>query len=296
MIASPRLRLGSCALLLVACGGEDPSTTDASTTAGPTTTPTTSDATASTTDDATSAGTTGDSSQTTVAPTTTETETEATTTETETEATTDPLTESESETEATTDQFCPMGQIVCEDGIAKVCDGMGGYSEETPCDEACADGLGCVLCVPGEGTCDGELATVCNDDGDGYDEYTCDPIQGVTCDPQQGKCVGACAPDNIKNSYIGCDYYPTVTPNVVGTEYDFAVTVSNTAGSDAMITITRGPNMVYDTVVPAGSVEVIPLPWVNELKSTGMSRVVVDGAYRLRSDRPITVYQYNPLQ
>ena len=64
-----------------------------------------------------------------------------------------------------------------------------------------------------------------------------------------------------------------------------------------MIIITQGDAMIVDTVVPANDVELITLPWVAALtKGTGPSKLTVDGAYRLRSDRPIVVYQYNPLQ
>src|SRR5690606_19329032 len=49
-------------------------------------------------------------------------------------------------------------------------------------------------------------------------------------------------------------------------------------------------------VVPANSVKVLKLPWVNETtKGNGPSKVAPAGAYRLRSDQPVTVYQYNPL-
>jgi hypothetical protein len=45
---------------------------------------------------------------------------------------------------------------------------------------------------------------------------------------------------------------------------------------------------------------VIALPWVEELRTGGVndgtSHVVIDGAYRLRSTQPVTVYQYSPLQ
>ena len=62
------------------------------------------------------------------------------------------------------------------------------------------------------------------------------------------------------------------------------------------ITITRGPNPVTTDTVAAGSVKVFPLPWVAELANgAGPSVLVVDGAYRLRSTRPVTVYQFNPL-
>ncbi|MCA9691308.1 MAG: IgGFc-binding protein, partial [Myxococcales bacterium] len=52
---------------------------------------------------------------------------------------------------------------------------------------------------------------------------------------------------------------------------------------------------------PADSVQIIALPDVNELilptiQQSGPSVLVPDGAYRLRSTQPVTVYQYNPLQ
>jgi hypothetical protein len=76
----------------------------------------------------------------------------------------------------------------------------------------------------------------------------------------------------------------------------YAVAVANTTNQEATITITRGANAVANGVVAAGSVKVFPLPWVNELaKGTGPTALVVDGAYRLRSTQPVTVYQYNPL-
>lgn len=76
----------------------------------------------------------------------------------------------------------------------------------------------------------------------------------------------------------------------------YAVAVANTTNQAANITITRGANAVANGMVPAGSVKVFTLPWVNELaKGTGPSALVVDGAYRLRSTQPVTVYQYNPL-
>ena len=157
-------------------------------------------------------------------------------------------------------------------------------------------------CCPGEFKCEGDISLICNGDGTDWEESeVCDPIQGVNCNPNFGICEGACSQANIGLSYIGCDYYPTVT-----LQYDlyntapkdvFAVAVANTGAEDAMIMVTQGANMIYDTVVPANSVEVITLPWVNALtKNNGPSALVVDGAYRLRSDRPIVVYQYNPLQ
>lgn len=222
---------------------------------------------------------------------------DSTTTSNETIGTTDT-----GEPTSDTDAPCNEGDIICEDGIAKVCDGMGGFSSEEPCAEECANGLGCVACIPGEGYCDGDVAYKCNTDGTDYEPEECDPVQGMTCDQGSGTCIGACSAAALGNSYIGCDYYPTITPNPLlnpVASFDFAVAVSNTANQVANVTVTRGGNVVTMQAVPANSVAVIKLPWITAMVSTGetpSTNVVVDGAYRLRSDRPVSVYQYNPLQ
>ncbi len=197
---------------------------------------------------------------------------------------------------------CPMGDIVCEGDTAKVCDGNGGFSSETPCaPEVCADGLGCVACIPGEVQCNGDTVEVCDAMGTGFvPTETCDPLQGQTCDAGLGGCAGACSAAALGLSYIGCDYYPTVTQQNDGynnaPQYEYAVAVANTSGMDADITITRGANMVAAVQVTSGSVSVVRLPWVNELtKGTGPSALVASGAYRLRSTQPVTVYQFNPV-
>ncbi len=112
--------------------------------------------------------------------------------------------------------------------------------------------------------------------------------------------AGACGADSLGLSYIGCDYYPSSLPQNDGynnaPKEEFAVSVSNTTGQAATVTITRGDNVVVTETVPANAVKAIPLPWINETtKGNGPSRVVVDGTYRLRSDQPVTVYQYNPI-
>ncbi|RMG99841.1 MAG: hypothetical protein D6705_01950, partial [Deltaproteobacteria bacterium] len=125
--------------------------------------------------------------------------------------------------------------------------------------------------------------------------------QGQTCDAQLGQCTGACSKGALGLSYIGCDYYPTVTQQHDGyntsPKDDFAVAVANTSGNVADVTITRGANTVDSFSVMPGDVVVRTLPWVNELtKGSGPSTLVPDGAYRLRSTQPVTVYQYNPIK
>ena len=205
----------------------------------------------------------------------------------------------------TTAAPCPADTIICEGMMKKVCDGLGGFKDVENCPMLCDENLGCVTCIPGSFQCTGNDVQKCNDMGSGWDIIeTCDPVQGTMCDDIGGTCEGDCAPGNLGLSYIGCDYYPTVTAGLHETNpwvFDYAVVVANTTNSTANITITRGANTVTMTTVGAGTAKVVTLPYVNELilapiNTAGPTVMVPDGAYRLRSDRPVTVYQYNPLQ
>ena len=53
-------------------------------------------------------------------------------------------------------------------------------------------------------------------------------VQAPACDPQAEDCGGPCSPDRLGTSYIGCEYYPTVTGNTVANMFDFAVAIANT--------------------------------------------------------------------
>jgi hypothetical protein len=311
--ASPRiLHAAALAVLVVACGddggtgssttatGTDPtavtvttatSTEAPPTTSAPTTTETTSNPSGASDTVSTEPGSTGMTDPGTTGTTTMSTgpgtgDTSA--------SSTGEITASSS---STGEPPCPMGTQLCEANVLKVCDGLGGFSSEMPCAKLCDEVLGCIECEPGSHQCVGLKSQVCLDDGSGWvDQQTCDDVQGLSCDANSGECVGACA--NLGTSYIGCDYYPVVTQQLdayVGNN-PYAVAVANTTNQAANITITRGANAVANGMVPAGSVKVFTLPWVNELaKGTGPSALVVDGAYRLRSTQPVTVYQYNPL-
>ncbi len=134
---------------------------------------------------------------------------------------------------------CFDGQLTCDGNVAMECSG-GAYQATETCPLECAEGLGCVVCRPGTGTCNGNESRTCAGDGSGYVESTCDPMQGVSCDGATGACVGACAPQNIGSSYIGCDYFPTVTGNTAGTQFDFAVAIANTSPDPTMIHIEGG--------------------------------------------------------
>jgi hypothetical protein len=186
---------------------------------------------------------------------------------------------------------------VCDGDTKQVCDGMGGFKDVEACTGICIPGQGCTVCVPNEATCEGDVAHVCNDEGSGTVDVVCDGVQGVTCEADLG-CTGACAPATLGLSYIGCDYYPTVTANVVGNNFHFAVAVANTTGQPANVRIDQGNNVVAMAMVAPNGVSVINLPWVASLKGSANSATLmaVDGAYRLRSDQPVTVYQFDPVE
>ena len=164
----------------------------------------------------------------------------------------------------------------------------------------CAPEIGCAMCRPGSGSCDGQQTRACRADGSGWElGAVCDAALGESCSPSTGHCASLCADAAASNSYIGCEYWPTPVLNSnVSNDFEFAVVVANPQAVDAMVTITRGGSMVGMRTIPAGGIDTITLPWVAELKGTAGSEVsalVRGGAYRLRSTAPVTVYQFNAL-
>ena len=108
-------------------------------------------------------------------------------------------------------------------------------------------------------------------------------------------------------SYVGCDYWPTVLANNVWSIFDFAVVVANAGNTVADVTIT-GPNGTSQsqTVAP-NALAKLYLPWVPALKGPDAdvcgSAVNLPGsvlapasAYHLVSSVPVTVYQFNALE
>lgn len=206
------------------------------------------------------------------------------------------------------DGSCVDGEMNCAGVVLQSC--VDGQFEDTQtCDLACSPTLGCVQCNPGFGTCNGETSHYCLPDGSGYADEVCDNSIGVVCNADTGRCDGPCAPENLGESYIGCEYYAAVSGNAVGNMFNFAVAISNTSGYTANVTIDGGalttPVMLQ---VSAGSVVTQSLPWVPDLKlCTGPTSYdcltpqvyganVVDGGYHLKSTVPVTVYQFSPLE
>ncbi len=198
---------------------------------------------------------------------------------------------------------CRGGAFRCEGDFAISCDPGAVRQDCASQGRRCIDGPGCAECTPGQRACANGAATFCRDDGT-LAHYACDPVQGLSCTPSG--CLGECDLSQVHDSYIGCDYYPTVTLNPVWSQFNFAVAVSNTSAQTTKVTITRGDTVVQEAMVAANQLQTFELPWVDELKGgdiactlpppPGVSRVLGAGAYRVRSDRPVTVYQFSPLQ
>ncbi len=108
-------------------------------------------------------------------------------------------------------------------------------------------------------------------------------------------------------TYIGCDFYPTVTPNAVWSVFDFAVVVANTGENTVDATVTRGNTQIATAQIAPNSLATMYLPWVKELKgpdADGQGSTValsgsvkaIGGAYHLTTTFPVTVYQFSALE
>lgn len=203
--------------------------------------------------------------------------------------------------------------MACNGNELQTCGDNGQFQDSQACAQACSPTLGCVVCVPDTATCNGDVAHACNADGTGYTDETCDSALGETCDPAQGGCTGPCATKTLGQSYIGCEYYPTVTGNIVGDAFSYAVAISNTSATVATVTIDGGALTTPMVVmVQPNHVLVQTLPWQQALKMCNAADtpevagcdglamaepgIVTKGAYHLRSDNPITLYQFNALE
>lgn len=130
---------------------------------------------------------------------------------------------------------------------------------------------------------------------------------GIGSTPQPGADPRTCEQAAALKSYIGCDFWPTVTANSVWSIFDYAVVVANAGEDVAHVEVTRDGASLAQEQIPPNSLAKIYLPWVPELKGPdadecavgkpfGGSVRVDGGAYHLVSTRPVTVYQFNALE
>lgn len=156
------------------------------------------------------------------------------------------------------------------------------------------------FCVPRTRGCDGETPGVCRDDGSAYDPIAerCDTGAGLHCSP--AGCSNLCLEAERERSYIGCEYLATSTSNSpLAAELSFAVAIANPQLVPAHVTITRGSEVVRMLTVAPNALATEKLPPIEALireSASPRSRRVLNGAYVIRSDVPVTAYQFNPLE
>ena len=149
----------------------------------------------------------------------------------------------------------------------------------------------------GDGDTGGDGDGITLGDGDGTAPGDVDDENPATCD---------IAAQN--RTYVGCEFWPTITYNPLYSEFDFAVVIANGGTEDATVTVNGGA-LGADIVetIPAGGLKAIKLPWVSDLKgpefmkNTSGGRVdssvlSTGGAYKVSSTVPVTAWQFNPLQ
>lgn len=211
---------------------------------------------------------------------------------------------------------CSSGEWTClSNNRALRCSG----ASEAPIDCAarglvCALGRGCVTCTPGMSRCKPEepdTTQTCAADGSGWiDGATCNVAASQRC--IDGRCIDPCA--NLGNSYLGCEYWPTITANGgLHGDFEYAIVLASTQRFPVQVRIDGGALTATRTVtVMPNTTEVVRLPWVGALSHnqnrcctgvfdtgpncTARSGRAVGGAYHVVADAPVAVYQFNPLE
>ncbi len=198
---------------------------------------------------------------------------------------------------------CTPGQLRCWGNVYYRC-GDDGVTrlDEIVCEDVCTDELGCVLCRPQSRTCETNVSMICAPDGMSW-------ITGRDCDEwgsmcgADGFCADPCGEAESTSSYVGCEYWPVPLANTeeLSTRFDFRVVAANPGDAEAHVSVTLDGAAVFTGTVPASGLLEIPLGWI-EGQSFGIpegswsSISMAGGAYRLTSDRPVTVSQFNPFE
>lgn len=179
-------------------------------------------------------------------------------------------------------------------------------------------------CLPGAQRClNSATQQVCGATG-AWTDVACAslPNMGPTAECLNGACIDECGEAVRANSYFGCEYWTMVPDNSVDnlfkgrtnsgqgtTDSDFVLVVTNQSTIPANVEVWRyvgsAPVRVKAVTVPGRTDPAtkgllkVPLPWQSitpanagvGMSNTGRARY----AYKLTSTRPVTVYQFNPV-
>ena len=200
--------------------------------------------------------------------------------------------------EVCTDGECVGAEVVCDPGTVvacedertqRLCDDAGAGFVTRPCPEVAPNCLGegfCSddLCIPRTRACDGDNATVCNEEGDAFETTQ---ICQFGC--QSGACVDPCA--TTGKDYLGCTFYAVDLPNVAdAADTDFAITISNTFSAEVEAEIVSPDGTERMVTIPANSLELVSLG-VESLTDSSLN----NRSFRVTSSAPVTIHQFNPI-
>lgn len=209
----------------------------------------------------------------------------------------------------------------CEGTKYKECDAKGAFVATRECfPKECVTGRGCLTCTPGKDSCVGNEVHKCGDDGEpGALIEKCDAAAGLVC--SGGKCKTPCEAAADKPSYLGCEFWAVDLDN----EYSpgllafppndaagapWGVALSNPSETTAIVTIEKndgalGAGLDVKSVttlkVAPSSLEEVQLPTrdvdgTTNGKNNGPGTWLSSNAYRITSNVPIIVYQFNTLR
>lgn len=224
-------------------------------------------------------------------------------------------------------RVCDPGEVFCDDPdipgqpstrlMRCTEDGMDSLLEEQCTGGAVCTAAGCNVCVPGTQSCQGDVALACKGDGSGYEVAQDCAAKGLTC--LGGLCVNDCSGDFKSNTNVGCDYWAVDLDNAKvpsgnpGVFYDaansqFSVIVTNTTDEPALVTVELvdqvGVKHSANFSVAGNALQIMNLPIKGQGQDWGVKpedhnqngTSINTRAYRIKSDKPIVAYQFNPLQ
>ncbi len=217
---------------------------------------------------------------------------------------------------------CEAGRVYCAGNQTYTCDANHQAINMQACAApaaTCVPDRGCLVCAPQTSRCNPtnpQQIQTCHADGSGWTNgATCDAANGASC--VGGACVDRCSQSATGRSYLGCDYWPTVTANTaLDPHFSFAVVVSNPQTYAVHVSVTGGSlTAPQELDLAPGAIQTVTLPWVTDLiqfnprnpgcralpgemclgAAPAVSVLRRGGAYHLHSNGPVAAYQFNPL-
>ena len=161
--------------------------------------------------------------------------------------------------------------------------------------QVCDAAHGCLICHANAFSCEGNALHRCDSTGSSL-ELIAECEDGLQCSAIG--CRDLCADARGRSSYLGCEYHALITLNTSLYEgFSFALAIGNDELIPATVRIYRGAQLIERAEIEAQSMGIVRLPWVEELRRPGGdgTSLVSDGVYRVESDVPVMVQQFNPL-